>query len=104
MKNNSFVIGLPEVVFRETDQITGSGTFVWTTSQETANLLTAGGHEKVIHTQTNLYLKAAGLFKYIWSFNGKGVTELSGNLSCTVRTIYYSNEIYTGFGGGLNYL
>ena len=50
MKNNSFVIGLPEVVSRETDQITGSGTFVWTTSQETANLLTAGGHEKVIHT------------------------------------------------------
>ena len=103
MKNNSFVIGLPEAMSRETDQITGSGTFVWTTSQETANLLTAGGHEKVIHTQTNLYLKAAGLFKYIWSFNGKKALQ-SGNLNCTLRTICYSNQIYTGFGGGLNYL
>ena len=65
MKNNSFVIGLPEVVSRETDQITGSGTLVWTTLQETANLLTAGGHEKAVHTQTNLYLNAAGLFIYI---------------------------------------
>ena len=65
MENNSFGIGLPETVSQETDQITGSGTFVWTTSQETVNLLTAGGHEKVVHTQRNLYLNAAGLFIYI---------------------------------------
>ena len=31
MENNSFVIGLPEAMSQETDQITGSGTFVWTT-------------------------------------------------------------------------
>ena len=27
-----------------------------------------GGNKKVTHTLTNLYLKAAGLFKYVWPF------------------------------------
>ena len=27
-----------------------------------------GGNKKVAHTKTNLQLKAAGLFKYVWPF------------------------------------
>ena len=35
------------------------------------NPLTPGAHEKVILTQTNLHLSAAGLFKYVWPFSGQ---------------------------------
>ena len=27
-----------------------------------------GGNKKVTHTETNLQLKAGGLFQYVWSF------------------------------------
>ena len=32
------------------------------------NPLTPGGNKKVRHTLTNLQLKAAGLFEYVWPF------------------------------------
>ena len=34
------------------------------------NLLTSCLHLKVIQTETNLQLSAAGLFKYVWPFSG----------------------------------
>ena len=34
MQNNSFVIGLPESVSRETDQISVNGHFLWTIFQK----------------------------------------------------------------------
>ena len=34
------------------------------------NLLTPCFHLKVIHTETNIQLSAAGLFRYVWPFSG----------------------------------
>ena len=35
------------------------------------NLVVPGVHQNVTHTYTSLQLKAAGLFKYVWSFSGQ---------------------------------
>ena len=42
--------------------------FAWNQSNLNFNPLRPGCNKKVTHTETNLYLKAAGLFKYGWPF------------------------------------
>ena len=39
-------------------------------SKTDINPLTPDVHNKPLHTYTNLYLKAAGLFNYAWTFSG----------------------------------
>ena len=58
------------------------------------NPLMPGLHQKVIHTKTNLKLKAASLFKYIWPFsvypalNGWGV-QFQWCCKCIFFTLVY---------------
>ena len=47
------------------------------------NPLTADIHKKVIHTYTNLQLKAAGSFKYVWPFSGQQGLKCWGFLFLT---------------------
>ena len=53
------------------------------------NTLMRGVHKKVIHTQTNLQLKTAGLFKYVWPLSRHQTLKGSHFLRNFPANIYF---------------
>ena len=47
----------------------------------------SGGNKKITHTWTNLQLKAAGLFKYVWPFCYQQRLKVYGNIIDVFRTL-----------------
>ena len=66
-------------------------------SDLSARLWMSGGNKKITHTWTNLQLKAAGLFKYVWPFCYQQRLKVYGNIIDVFRTlpnIFFSKKFH----------